>query len=344
MPENDKPTPEQIKEAAGKIINYMGGYIATWTIDIGIRTKLFETITNYPDGITSAELADKTRLDPLYVDVWCRNAYGADLLDAKDGRYTFSPVMVEILLNRNHPAYMSGTAQVFVGLRDTFESLREWIKNGDRIWWDTAPREFVDAVAESSRAFYSRLLSFAEGNPDIHNILTRDGTLLEVGVGYGAGLIRFAEKYPNAKFIGTDGDEHSLEQAKDIFSKSNMTNSVRFVKSTFEDYGESEVADVALINISLHEARDKKRAVESMYRALKTGGIIIISEFPYPDIQDNLRTPPSRVMSGVQYFEAMINDQLLPTKEFVSLLNNAGFNDIKTVDITPVHVVILGRK
>lgn len=345
MLEQGKPTPDQIKEAAGKVTSHFGGYFATWTIDIGYRAKLFETISMYPDGITSADLAKETGLNVLYVDVWCRNAYGAELLEVKENRYIISPAFREVLLNRDSPAYASGTAQVLVSLREVFTSLREWIKTGEHIWWDTAPREFVDAVAESSRAFYTRLLNFVAENKDISSKLTTSGTLLEVGVGYGAGLISFAERFPNAKLIGVDGDAHSLEQAKLNFVKANIENRVSFVKSTFEDFAENEVADVALINISLHESRDIKRAVTAMYRALKPGGVIIISEFPYPDNYENLRTPGARVMSGIQYFEAMIEDQLLPTRDFVSVLTTTtGFHDIKSIDLTPVHTVILGYK
>ena len=339
-----KPIPEQIKEAASKIIGYFGGYFATWTIDIGIRAKLFEVISTYSDGITSEDLAKETGLNFLYIDVWCRNAFGAELLDMKDDRYILSPAMSEVLLNRDSPAYVTGTAQVLVGLREVFASLREWIKTGEHSWWDAAPREFVDAVAESSRSFYTRLLNFVEGNTDIRNKLAEGGTLLEIGVGYGTGLIRFAELYPNAKLIGVDGDTYSLEQSKLNFAQKKMDNRSRFVRSTFEDYAESEVTDVALINISLHEARDIKRTAAAMYRALKPSGVIIVSEFPYPDTKEGLRTPPARVMSGIQYFEAIIDDQLLPTREFVSLLTDAGFRDIKAVDLTPIHTVIIGHK
>jgi len=40
----------------------------------------------------------------------------------------------------------------------------------------------------------------------------------------------------------------------------------------------------------------------------------------------------------------MIDDQLLSTKEFVDLLEKVGFKNIETVELTPVHVVILGYK
>jgi len=49
-------------------------------------------------------------------------------------------------------------------------------------------------------------------------------------------------------------------------------------------------------------------------------------------------------MSGVQFFEAHIGCQLLPTSRFLELLGGAGFQDIGTIDVTPTHVVVHGTK
>jgi hypothetical protein len=49
-------------------------------------------------------------------------------------------------------------------------------------------------------------------------------------------------------------------------------------------------------------------------------------------------------MSGIQFFEALIDDQLLPTKAFVDLLNRHDFKDVNAFDVTPVHAITHGRK
>ena len=56
------------------------------------------------------------------------------------------------------------------------------------------------------------------------------------------------------------------------------------------------------------------------------------------------RTLPARVMSGIQFFEALIGDQLLPTQAYVDLLNEQGFTGVDAFDLTPVHAVTYGRK
>jgi hypothetical protein len=56
------------------------------------------------------------------------------------------------------------------------------------------------------------------------------------------------------------------------------------------------------------------------------------------------RTVPARIMCGIQFFEALIDDQLLPTQTFVDLLHRHRFQQIGSFDLAPVHAVIHGRK
>ena len=64
----------------------------------------------------------------------------------------------------------------------------------------------------------------------------------------------------------------------------------------------------------------------------------------FPETVEGVRTPPARVMSGIQFFEALIDDQLLPTQAYVDLLNKHGFKNVDAFDMTPVHAVTYGQK
>ena len=49
-------------------------------------------------------------------------------------------------------------------------------------------------------------------------------------------------------------------------------------------------------------------------------------------------------MTGIQFFEATIDDQLLPVTTYLDLLNRHGFKNVDSVSITPVHALIYGQK
>ena len=66
--------------------------------------------------------------------------------------------------------------------------------------------------------------------------------------------------------------------------------------------------------------------------------------FPTDDDSAALRTPAGIVMSGIQFFEALIDDQLLPTQAYVDLLEAARFAEVSSFDLTPVHAVTWGRR
>jgi SAM-dependent methyltransferase len=103
-----------------------------------------------------------------------------------------------------------------------------------------------------------------------------------------------------------------------------------------------EPYDVVVNNISMHECRDIDLVAEAVRAALKPGGVFVISDFPFADDDDGLRTVPGRVMSGIQVFEAQIDDQLLPRRAYDDLLRRHGFADPGFASLTPMHALTWG--
>lgn len=94
----------------------------------------------------------------------------------------------------------------------------------------------------------------------------------------------------------------------------------------------------------MHECRDIDKVTKNVYNALKPGGSFVISDFPFPETPQGLRSVSGRIMSGIQFFEALIGDQLLSTQTYIDLLHKHGFKDVKSLDLTPTHVVVYGQK
>ena len=84
-------------------------------------------------------------------------------------------------------------------------------------------------------------------------------------------------------------------------------------------------------------------SVSTTPSALKPDGYFVISDFPFPESMEGCRTP-GRLMCGIQFVEALMGDQLLPTRAYVKLLGRHGFRNLGAFDLTPVHVVIHGQK
>ncbi|MEX0682676.1 MAG: class I SAM-dependent methyltransferase [Dehalococcoidia bacterium] len=338
------PSPsEEIQKQAAKVLSHVAGYVGVRTIDIGIKQGLFAAFAE-KGAMSPEDLAKATAIDPLYSMVWCRSAYANELLEKDGEKFVLAPHMDKLLLDDNFPGHVGGLPAVMLA-PDVFNRFAENLASGKRSWWDQVTPEFIKAVRTTGRSFYNRLVPAGIARvPSLEEQLTAGARVLELAPGAGYGISKLANAYPNCTFVGVDGDEFSLGLAAEAIKEAGVADRVELVQSTFEDFVRDGEFDVAIISISMHECRNLDRVTKNVHQSLKDGGIFVISDFPFPETVEATRTVPARIMSGIQFFEALIDDQLLPTSHFVALLQKHGFTDVDAFDITPVHAVTYGRK
>jgi len=248
------------------------------------------------------------------------------------------------LLNRDFPGWIGGLFKVITQPEMT-TGFSDRLATGEQLWWDRVSPDFIQGVAGTSHSFYTRLFGsgFAQV-PGLVESFEGGANVLDLACGVCMGMGRVAERFPQSTFVGLDGDAHSLELAAEHLQSIGVGDRTSTVLSTLEDLDESEAYDVVVINVSMHECRDIDKVTANVLKALKPGGHFVISDFPFPATHEGMRTVPARVMSGIQYFEALIGDQLLPTQAYVDLLNKHGFSNVDAFDLTPVHAVTYGVK
>ena len=200
-------------------------------------------------------------------------------------------------------------------------------------------------MSGTGRPFYTRLIPNGLSQiPGLTEKLESGANVAELASGAGIGLVRMAQSYPNTKLVGVDGDRFSLDLARERVDEHNFADRVQLQQSTLEEWSPSQKVDMVYINISMHECRDLEKVTQNVKDALNPGGYFVISDMPFPESVEECRTVPARVMCGIQFWEAQIDDQLLPTSDYERLLDRHGFTDIGFFDMTPVHVVVHGRK
>ena len=342
-------SPEEIQQAiqgqAGKLLTQVAGYVGVRTIDIGLHSELFEEIAKHPQGINSDALAKETGLDPFYVQVWCRAAYASELLELGDNEtYILAPYLDRLLLDQDFPGYIGAMPRILVQ-PEIFEQFAEKLPSGERTWWDQCSPTFIQMVSGTARPFYNRLIPGGLSQvPGLLSRLDQGARVLDLACGAGVGLIRTAQTYPHTTLVGLDGDSYSLGLTADSLRQAGLQDRVSLIRSTLEDMTASDEFDLVLINVSMHECRDIEKVTSNVHHALKPDGYFVISDFPFPDSTEACRTIPARVLCGIQFFEALIGDQLLPTQVYVDLLGKHGFHNVGAFDLTPVHAVTYGQK
>jgi SAM-dependent methyltransferase len=314
-------------------------------MDIGLRFGLLEELTKHPQGITAEALAKQKELEPLYVQVWCRSAYASEVLELGENEtYRLAPYLDKLLLDQDFPGYIGAMPRLMMQ-PEVFDHFAEKLPSGQHTWWDQFSPTFIQLISATGRAFYTRLIPGGLSQvPGLSARLAQKARILELACGAGVGLMRMAQTYPQSSFIGVDGDAYSLELTADRLRQAGLQDRVSLVRSMLEEVNATEEFDVAFINVSMHECRDIERVTSNVHRALKPSGYFVISDFPFPESTEGCRTVPGRLMCGIQFAEALMGDQLLPTRTYVELLGRHGFHNVNAFELTPVHVVIHGQK
>lgn len=330
---------------AAKVLIPLSGTATIWALELGLRLGLFDHLAEQPDGATAEAVAAALELDPQYTHVLLRSAYAAEILDRQDDRYRLAEHMALLLLDSDAPGYLGGAIKTFVALRESYLDVRELARSGRREWWSDFDPEWIDAVGENGQTYYRRLLNAVVPKlPAVESALRGGARYLDLACGLCRGPAKVISAFPNTVVTAVDGDPYTLQAAEREMKERGFGDRFRFVHSMLEDLDIDGGHDLAVINISLHEARDIGRAVERAHAALDAGGTFLVSEFPFPEREEHCRNVPGRLMCGVQLFEAHIGCQLLPTGTFVEHLEKVGFRDVGVVEVTPMHVVVHGTK
>lgn len=347
----DGPSPaerEATQRQLGRLQDFAAGYFAIWTLDLGLKHGLFAALARHPEGISAEFLARELDLDRLYVTVWCNAAYSSELAEFREGKFFLAEGLKAPLLERESPVYFGGTARFLGTLREELTFLHQHLSDGEHAWWDQFAPEVPMTQADSSSTFYTRLLR--KGLQQVPGLVERldaepPWTFVELACGRGEGLVRLAKAFPKAKFHGVDGSEESVKAAQELVAREGLTDRVALSHAILEK-GPLPAADVVLMNIALHECQDKELVVKQVLKSLRPKGLFLISEFPFPDWAEieRLRTPAGRVMAGVQYLEAILDDQLLPPVHFLNLLRKAGMREVSSAELAPIHVLVWGTR
>lgn len=327
---------------ASTLLGHIAGYASHRTIAMGLRQGLIERFAHSP-GRSAADVATVLGLDEFYVAVWCRSALAAGVLGRDGTGYRVEPHMAALLLDTDSPAYVGGVFLV-TEADEMFTRFEANLTTGQRMWWADTSHDWIAEVSGTGTPFYTRLVSGGLSRvPGLAAELERGCRVVDTACGAGIGVVKLARSYPRCTVIGVDGDAHSIQLARRTVADAGLADRVELVCSPLEEMTLDEPARVVINNISMHECRDIDRVTENVRRSLEPGGAFVISDFPFPDTDEVLRSAPGRIMSAIQFFEAQIDDQLLPRAAYDALLTRHGFTDLGWASITPMHAITWGR-
>ncbi|MEQ1879861.1 MAG: hypothetical protein ABL878_02705 [Burkholderiales bacterium] len=136
-----------------RIFEWRRGFNTIYLIDLGVHLGLFKALAESP-GLTGTQLAVGLGLHPPYVEVWCKTAYGLEILDADaDGGYRLGPHFDAILATPTHPRYLGGYVRLGTEIAaEDFRRCREAFKSGQVKPFQGRGDHFNQAIAVFDRS------------------------------------------------------------------------------------------------------------------------------------------------------------------------------------------------
>jgi SAM-dependent methyltransferase len=339
---HEEPYRSLVKDRLSTIERYLSGYYAIWILDIGLKSDLFATIDE-TETATIEELSWRLDLAPFYVEAWCRAAYGLEILDLvelpgqqKKG-YKLASGLKELLLDPTHPTSMRYDIAFSTMLHQDFLAFPNYLRTG--AVWPLADRPeelhklYVESTLDDYPVITDIILPFILGNEKVKELKESDNfSILDVGTGAGFALIHYAKTFSKAKVVGIDINSSRVDEAYNTIQAAVTSFDIQNHKievlcqdiKELEEPEDTEKYNLIICNLVLYQIRfsDYLKVFGCIQKALIPGGILVISEYHFPesDLEPIYRSPGYQsFLSNLLHF-ALTGATMVPIQKLVEML------------------------
>lgn len=271
---------EKMHNFLGKVVNDFGAALSSTLGYIGIKLGLYEALAE-SDGMTSAELAEKTNTTERYVREWLLNQASGGYVeyDKETQKYWLSPEQKIALTDETSPFYVGGGFYVIKAMANAQPRITEAFQNGNGMFWGEHDADLFVGTEKFFRPGYQAHL-ISEWIPALTGVeekLKNGAKIADVGCGHGASTIIMANAYPNSSFYGFDNHEASIKNAQTKAEKADVTNRVTFAVSPASEISD-EKYDLICFFDCLHDMGDPVGAIKRAFETLDPDGSLLIVE------------------------------------------------------------------
>ncbi|HJT83900.1 MAG TPA: class I SAM-dependent methyltransferase [Nitrososphaeraceae archaeon] len=276
-------------KAVGDIASTMSAML----LIVGERLGLYKAMAESGNPITSEELAKKTNTNERIIREWLANqaAGGYIIYDASDGKYTLPPEQAMALADENSPVFIHGAYQSIKSFFKDEDKFVEMFKSGKGLRWGEHHHDLFEGTARFFKPNYvgNLVSSWIPSLDGVEEKLKQGAKVADIGCGYGISTILMAKAYPNSKFYGFDNHGPSIEQAKEVSIKEEVTVNTEFNVVSANDESIGNDYDLITFFDCLHDMGDPVGAMKFAKQSLKPDGTCMIIEPMANDkVEDNL--------------------------------------------------------
>ncbi|WP_448808661.1 class I SAM-dependent methyltransferase [Agromyces bauzanensis] len=350
---------------AEQLVGMLGNATELFTIELGRRFGLYRTLHQH-GPITAARLAAFAGIAPRYAREWLEQQAAAGHIAVTESvgperRFVLPEHHVPVLLDETHPAHAAPVSGLLAGVALAFPQLVADFRHGHGVAFDEYGVELRHGLGALNRPGYTHAMrAWVEQLPDRAAALDAGGAVLDVGCGTGWSTIGLATAFPNARIVGVDLDEASIQEARENALEAGVADRVEFVLGNASDpgpveraaasaRGEGEGADGAsgfdLVTIfeALHDMGRPIHALAGFRALLRPGGALLVADERVADEFHPNAEPVERMLYAMSVLHCLpattaesgtvANGTVLRLPTLRGWVAEAGFNRVDVLDI-----------
>jgi SAM-dependent methyltransferase len=278
-----------------RVLRDAEGWWAITLLVLGRETGMLEGILRAP--ATAAALAARCKLDARNAGAWLVAMTAHGYLTHENGTFAMRPseasafggdaipldFMAILDFSRRAPALMAPVA----------DAIRSGGGVPPAVFHDT----LGDAAARISVPLYNALLlDDWLAKAGVAEDLQRGIDVAELACGTGAALIELAARCPASRFTGLDLDAPAMRAAEQAAASRRLSN-VRF--SAADAAALAETFDLVLVLDAFHHFGQPQAVLQSIARALRPGGRLVMGESTASgDVDTDVASPFARIVTS----------------------------------------------
>lgn len=350
---------EKVEQFVGQVVGDLGATVSSALAHIGHRLGLYRAMSG-AGGLTPAELAERTGTHERYVREWLNNQAASGYVDYEPdkGTYELPAEHALVLADESSPVHLAAGLEQMAAVWADEQRLEESFQSGRGMGWhEHDPRLFGATEALFKPAYRTYLVDqWIPALDGVQDRLEAGGSVADIGCGHGASTILIAEAFPQARVVGYDYHEASIEAGRRRAAEVGLEQGHR-ISFEVASAGEYPIPDGGYDLIcffdALHDFGDPVGAAAHARDALADDGTVMLVEIRADDRTEENLNPVGRLGYGMSAFVCTPNalsqeggyslgGQAGPAA-IGEVFEKAGFSRFRRLAEAPIHQVLEAR-
>lgn len=299
-----------VDEFAERVLGSVLGALETWSIYVGDKLGLYDTIAKL-GSVSESELSAKSDMHHRYAREWLEHQVTSGILDVDDPtlepgsrKYSIPASHAEVLTDRDSLAYLAPFVRLVVAGGIQMPGLLDAYQSGGGVSWTEFGTDMRTGQAEMNRPWFMSELgsTWFPSVPNIHALLQAGGTVADVGCGEGWSAIAMALAYPNITVDGYDIDEPSMEAARHHAAAAGVADRVKFHSVDAGMMDRETGYDLVTAFECIHDLPDPVSVLKTMHKISAEGGHVVVMDEAVANAFGDQTDEVERLMYGFSLF------------------------------------------